>query len=126
MQKYRKKGGQFVVAVRLNLDTAGFTYQKWGGTQRCKAGDWVVDNDGEVYTIDADEFEKSYSRTGAGTFAKDAAVWAERANTGGRLETISGEQSYCSGVYLVSNSEDRANVYSIEQRTFEKMYELND
>ena len=126
MRKYRKKSGQFVVAVQLRLDTAGFTYQKWGGTQQCKAGDWVVDNDGEVYTIGAEQFEKTYTRTGDGTFAKNAPVWADRAITDGFLETAAGDQSYSSGDYLVSNSEDRTNVYSIEQNVFEKLYEPDD
>ena len=47
-ERYVKKHTQFVVAVELDLDTAGFTYQKWGGTQTCKPGDWIVNNDGDT------------------------------------------------------------------------------
>jgi hypothetical protein len=28
-RRYRKKAGELVVAVRLDLDTKGFTYTKW-------------------------------------------------------------------------------------------------
>ena len=52
-RRYRKNPDQFVTAVRLNLDTQGFVFNKWGGEQRCKPGDWLVDNDGDVYTVDA-------------------------------------------------------------------------
>ena len=57
-RRYRKRADQFVVAVRLDLEGAGFRYRKWGGEQQCKAGDWVVDNDGEVYTVDAESFAR--------------------------------------------------------------------
>ena len=30
-QQYRKKADSFVTAVQLNLETDGFSYQKWGG-----------------------------------------------------------------------------------------------
>ena len=52
--QYRKRPDRFVLAVRLDLDTPGFAYRKWDGEQRCKAGDWIVDNDGDVYTVDQD------------------------------------------------------------------------
>ena len=41
-KRYRKKEGQFVTAVRLDLDFDGLTYRKWGADQRCKPGDWLV------------------------------------------------------------------------------------
>jgi hypothetical protein len=37
-----------VIAVRLDLETDGFSYRKWGDTQRCKAGDFIVSNDGDT------------------------------------------------------------------------------
>jgi hypothetical protein len=36
LQQYRRKQQTPVVAVRLELETDGFTYQKWDGAQRCK------------------------------------------------------------------------------------------
>ncbi|MCP5004175.1 MAG: hypothetical protein GY941_09585, partial [Planctomycetes bacterium] len=42
LRRYRKKATANVIAVRLELDTDGFTYRKWGGEQFCKAGDWIV------------------------------------------------------------------------------------
>jgi len=44
---YVKREAQTVAAVQLDLDTKGFTYEKWGSTQTCKPGDWIVSNDGD-------------------------------------------------------------------------------
>ena len=74
-QRYRRRPGQPVVAVQLRLDTEGFRYQKWGDEQRCKANDWLVDNDGEVYTVDADSFARSYTVQGQGTYVKTGKVY---------------------------------------------------
>jgi hypothetical protein len=51
-----------VAAVRLALDTEGLVYRKWGGQQHAKPGDWSVDNDGDVYTVDAGVFARTYRR----------------------------------------------------------------
>ena len=78
-QRYRRRPGQPVVAVQLKLDTEGFKYRKWGDEQRCKANDWLVDNDGEVYTVDAESFARTYTADGPGTYVKTGKVWAEQA-----------------------------------------------
>jgi hypothetical protein len=49
--KYVKRPSQAVAAVQLAVDTKGFTYKKWGSVQRCRARDWIVDNEGDVYTV---------------------------------------------------------------------------
>ena len=59
---------QFVVAVQLDLDTDGFTYFKWGAEQQCKRGDWLVDNEGDIYTVDGEVFSKTYRNAGPGTY----------------------------------------------------------
>jgi len=60
---YRKKVNQVIAAVQLKLDTTGIIYRKWGDNQLCKPNDWIVDNSGEVYTIDNESFEKTYNRS---------------------------------------------------------------
>jgi hypothetical protein len=50
-----------VIAVKIDLDTDGLTYQKWGGTQRAKRGDWLVNNEGGVYN------ESGISRSAPGS-----------------------------------------------------------
>ena len=57
--KYVKRATAAVVAVPLELETDGFTYEKWGSVQRCKAGDWVVNNGGDIYTVDRQTFERT-------------------------------------------------------------------
>ena len=122
-QKYRKRKQQVVHAVRLDLDTDGFTYRKWGGEQRCKPGDWVVDNGGDVYTVDADTFGRTYQHVDAGAYEKVAPVWAEQAHSAGKVVTKEGTTAYDSGDYLVFNEEGGGDAYAVARAKFEGMYE---
>jgi hypothetical protein len=123
-RRYLKKADQFVVAVRLDLDTSGFTYRKWGAEQRCKPGDWLVDNHGDIYSVDHAVFSRTYRPTGPGTYVKTTPVWAERAAQPGRVATKEGQSHYAAGDYLVYNSEDGTDAYCIAASKFEAMYEL--
>jgi hypothetical protein len=108
------------------LDTDGVVYRKWGRVQRAKAGDWIVDNDGDIYTVDADVFSRTYRPTGPGTFVKTTPVWAERASRAGSVKTKEGATDYRAGDYLVSNSNDGSDEYAIDAATFENLYALDD
>lgn len=121
--KYRKRADRTVVAVQLALETQGFTYEKWGGTQTCKAGDWIVDNEGEVYTVDRESFARTYRQAGKGTYLKDTPVWAEVAAESGRMKTKEGFTEYRAGDYLVFNDEEGGDPYVIVADTFASMYE---
>ena len=121
--KYVKRPTQFVTAVQLDLDTSGFTYRKWGGTQTCKRGDWLVHNDGDTYTIDKDSFARTYRATGPGTYLKTTPVWAEVAGTPGSVPTKEGATSYDAGDYLVYNEADGGDPYAVTKSAFERMYE---
>jgi len=122
-RKYRKKAGALVTAVQLDLDTKGFTYRKWGGEQTCKPGDWIVENRGDVYTIDREVFEATYEKRGQGTYAKVVQVWAEVAGTPGAVETKEGVTHYSATAYLVSNDPDGRDRWAVEADKFEEMYE---
>jgi len=122
-RKYHKKGGSFVVAVQLNLDTKGFTYEKWGGTQTCKTGDWVIDNDGDVYTVDSETFARTYRRVSPGIYEKTASVWAEVAEKAGHVDTKEGVTHYHAGAYVVFNDPQGKDAYAVEAESFEGMYE---
>jgi hypothetical protein len=123
-RKYVKRAGANVVAVQLNLETDGFSYHKWGESQRCKPGDWIVDNAGEIYTVDRDAFERTYRPVAPGTYAKVSAVWAEVAREAGVIKTMQGLAHYQAGAYLVYNDTTTHDAYPVEQSRFEKMYEL--
>ena len=125
-KRYRKRADQYVVAVQLDLDTVGFTYHKWGAEQRCKRGDWLVDNNGDIYSIDAEVFAKTYRKTGDGTYVKTTPIWAEIATEDGSVATKEGESHYKSGDYLVYNNEDGTDAYCISAAKFESMYELDE
>ena len=126
-----KRATQFVVAVQLDLDTPGFTYKKWGGTQTCKRGDWLVNNggdwrvesDSDTYTVDADTFARTYVSTGPGRYVKRTPVWAEVAPRAGAVPTKEGATHYGAGDYLVYNQPDGGDAYAVTKEAFERMYE---
>ena len=125
-RKYQKKKSATVVAVQLDLVTDGFSYRKWGAVQSCHAGDWIVNNNGEAYTVNNESFTETYKPVSPGIYYKHGTVWAERANQAGVVKTKEGETHYDVGVYLVSNNEDGTDGYAVEQEKFENMYELVD
>jgi len=125
-RRYRKKHDQFVIAVKLDLEMDGFTYRKWGADQRCKQGDWIVENDGDVYSVDRDVFKKTYRRLTPGTYLKITPIWAEKTEQAGSVVTKEGTSHYRVGDYLVSNNEDGTDVYCISAGKFETMYELEE
>ena len=124
-RRYRRKADQYVVAVQLALDTEGFTYRKWGGEQRCKRGDWLVDNDGDIYTVDGEVFARTYRQARPGAYVKTTRVWAEIASEDGSVATKEGRSHYRRGDYLVSNNEDGTDAYCVSAAKFESMYELD-
>ena len=125
-RRYRKKSDRFVTAVRMKLDMDGFSYRKWGEIQMCKPGDWLVDNDGDVYTVDAGVFARTYRSVGPGVYVKSTPVWAEVAPASGKVLTLEGASEYAAGDYIVSNNEDGSDAYCVAAAKFEEMYEPDD
>ena len=126
LMRYRKKSGQTVFAVQLALDTDGFSYQKWGAEQYCKQGDWLVNNNGDIYTIDQQVFTNTYRLVNPGAYEKATLVWAEVAKKEGSVKTKEGETHYKPGDYLVFNNEDGTDAYCISNEKFKAMYELSE
>ena len=125
-RRYRKKDNQFIIAVQLNLKTEGLVYQKWGSEQHGKPGDWLVDNQGDVYTVDRETFESTYAQKGPGIYLKTTPVWAEQATEPGKVATKEGFSHYRAGDYLVFNNEDGTDAYCVSAKKFESMYEPDD
>jgi hypothetical protein len=125
-RRYRSRPDRVVIAVQIDLDLSSFTYTKWGGEQRAKSGDWLVDNNGDVYTVDADVFARTYRNVGPGQYTKVTQVWASVASDSGTVETLEGSTAYVPGDYLVSNNEDGTDSYCITAGKFETLYELDE
>ena len=126
MQEYRRRKRTLITAVRLDLDTDGFAYRKWGGEQRCKRGDWLVNNQGDVYTVDAETFERTYAIVSPGVYEKNAPVWAEEAAQPGTIKTKEGSTAYSAGDYLVYNDPERKDGYAMKAATFRDLYESSE
>ena len=123
-RRYVRRPDLPVVAIRLDLDTDGLVYRKWGDEQRAKRGDWLVDNAGDVYTVDADVFKDTYSPVGSGpgTYVKSTPVWATKAEKAGSVATKDGRTHYEAGDYIVSNNSDGSDQYAITAAKFETLY----
>jgi hypothetical protein len=125
-RKYIKRPTDVIIAVKLDVDTDGFTYRKWGATQTCKRGDWLVNNNGDTYSVDAESFERTYRAVGPGTYFKTTPVWAEVAERAGEVGTKEGATHYEAGDYLVYNEADGGDGYAVSRASFERMYEPVD
>ena len=115
-----------MTAVRLELDTDGFTYRKWGGVQTCNSGDWLVDNAGDICAIDGDLFAETYSETSPGRYTKAGDVWARQATSGGSIRTLEGRTNYEAGAYLVYNKKDSEYGYAVTEDKFNELFESAD
>lgn len=124
--RYRRRSGQPITAIQLTLETPGLSYRKWGGEQVAKPGDWLVDNDGEVYSVDAESFARTYRAISPGRFEKHGHVYAVRADTHGRVATKEGFSTYAPGDWLVSNDAEGRDVYAVDAAAFARMYEPDD
>ncbi|MBY0278697.1 hypothetical protein K2Z84_25465 [Candidatus Binatia bacterium] len=122
-KRYRRKASSFVTAVRIEFDTDGISYRKWGATQHAKQGDWLVDSKGDVYTVDADVFARTYRRLSPGVYIKTTPVWAEIADAPGAISTKEGRTHYEAGDYLVFNDESGGDGYAVQANEFEENYE---
>lgn len=123
-KKYKRKSPRPVVAIRINLDTPGLLYQKWGGEQLGKQGDWLVQNGKEVYTIDSESFSKTYKRVSQGLYIKKAPVWAYRAARAGKIQTKEGYSQYKKGDWIVANDSHFVDQYPLSDRKFRSLYEV--
>ena len=122
-QRFRPRRDRTVVAVQLRLQTEGLHYTKWGHAQCARAGDWLVDNDGDVYTVEADSFARTYQSVGKGLYVKTTCVWAEQASEAGHIATKEGQTAYQRGDWLVSNEADGSDAYAIAAERFHTLYE---
>lgn len=123
LRKYQRRSETSVTAVQLDLDTDGFTYRKWGGIQQAHSGDWLVNNDGDVYTIERETFERTYRMVGLGVYVKDQPVWARMAEADGMIQTKEGETHFKVGDMIVFNDENEQDGYAMAAEAFERLYE---
>lgn len=122
MRKYSKRDNTPVIAVQLAMEIEEFRYRKWGASQNAKAGDWLVTNGEETYTVDQQSFAKTYTPIGKGEYIKFGFVWAERASSAGQISTKEGQSGYKAGDYLVYNDAHRSDGYTIAADKFHDMY----
>ena len=125
-KRFRKRPKFHVHAVQIDLEFSEFKYQKWGGEQTARPGDWLVDNNGDVYTVKKDYFRDYYKKISPGVYEKVGEIWAEAAAEKGTIETLEGTTDYNSGDYLVFDRRQGGDGYAVKKQVFERMYEPID
>jgi len=125
-KRYKKRPKFYVIAVQFDLDFDVFKFQKWGGNQKCKPGDWLINNDGDVYTVDKEYFRNHYQMISPGVYNKIGEIWAEVAAEAGTIKTKEGSTDYKSGDYLVFDRPEGGEGYAIAKLKFERWYEEVD
>ena len=101
--------------------TTAIQYEKWGGPQSAKVGDWMLRKDGETYTCDDAVFRSTYRPLGAdGWYAKHATVQADIAVGAGTIGTLEGESRFDVGDYVVTNP--GGDTYVVTAAKFAKLY----
>jgi hypothetical protein len=123
LQRYRRRPEASVIAVQVDLELDAFTYRKWGAEQTCQRGDWLVDNAGDVYTVDGNVFARTYRRLSPGVYLKTTPVWARVAAQDGAIATKEGRSHYKAGDYLVFNNADGTDGYCMPAEKFSSLYE---
>ena len=123
LRKYVRRAATSITAVQLDLDMDGFTYRKWGGVQTASAGDWLVNNGGDVYTVNGEVFERTYRLISPGVYQKAQPVWAREAEADGSIQTKEGETHYRAGDMIVFNDPDEKDGYAMTAETFNDLYE---
>lgn len=124
--KFRKKGTAVpVVAIQLNMDLVlgKLLYEKWGGIQEEKKGDWLMKNGDEVYTCDGKVFADTYRAIDgvAGQYVKTALVDATEATTSGYVPTLEGKSAFKVGDFIVTNP--GGDTYPVHREEFLRIYE---
>lgn len=108
----------------IQLTTIALHYEKWGGPQQSKRGDWLLAKGDDQYTCDHEVFATTYEPIEGqpGWYTKSAPVEAVKADHAGALHTLEGSSAYEIGDYLVTNpGGDR---YPVAASKFEAMYAL--
>ncbi len=121
MARYIKKNTVTAVQINLDLKDKILQYQKWGGLQTAKIGDWLVDNNGEVYTCDSKVFDNTYEMVSPGVYRKTVMITAELAVKSGSVNTIEGTSSYGKGDFIITNP--GGDQYPVDREKFFEMYE---
>jgi len=92
----------------------------------CKFGDWLVNNNGDTYTIDAQTFQTTYHQVSPGVYEKKSTVWAMQTAEAGTIQTKEGSTGYEAGDYLVFNDPAGTDGYAMKAETFHRLYEAAD
>ncbi|MDA7425302.1 hypothetical protein [Thalassococcus lentus] len=126
LTRYTRREQTNVTAIKIDMETDGFTYRKWGGEQIVRPGDWLVDNNGDVYTVDGEAFEATYAKVSQGIYTKTAHVWAREAESDGQVQSTSGFTQYHAGDMVVFRDEREIDGWAMSKADFAALYQVDE
>ncbi len=126
LTRYSRREQTNVTAIKIDMETDGFTYRKWGGEQIVRPGDWLVDNNGDVYTVDGEAFEATYTKVSQGIYTKTGHVWAREAESDGQVQSTSGFTQYHAGDMVVFRDEREIDGWAMSKADFATLYQVDD
>ena len=109
-----------VDAVRLTEDSEWATAN--GDPLSASAGDWMLSDGGDHWSVAPDVFAASYEPVGDGRYAKTATVTAIQLTAPFAVDTLEGVATGAAGDWLVRNP--TGECWPVPAETFSKRYEL--
>jgi len=121
-REFTPRDNKYVEAIKLDLDFDGFTFQKWGHSQKCKRNDWLIFSEGDTYTVDHEYFLQHFKTQSPGRWKKVGKICAEEAEENGFVQTLEGKTNYKKGDFIVSNYGKGGDQYAIPRIVFHNKY----
>lgn len=124
MKQYERRPDGLIIAIqiRLDLEAGGIAYRKWDSEQWGKRGDWLINDDGDTYTVSAENFANDYELSESGLYRNTAKVWAEEATGSGFVEIRGGTAPFVEGNMLVFSDPDRKEGQVFFYNKFNRLY----
>jgi hypothetical protein len=111
-----------VTAIQIDFDKVSFTYHKWGSDQKATSGDWIVNTNGDIFTVPREIFARSYKMIGHGQYLQTGDVWVRHTIEPGFLKTNNGKVNYKAGDYLVFNDPEGNHGIVVKPNIFTEFY----
>lgn len=123
-RRYKRKGNEVVIAIQLDLDTEGFSYQKQGAERRCNAQDWLLSDRSGTYAVDDSTFARAFEEIGVGQYTMVGIVRAKVSDSAGHIRVGQRKVPHEPGDYLVWDESTQSIGYAVPKDWFEASYVL--
>ncbi|MGQ7787939.1 PGDYG domain-containing protein [Nesterenkonia sp. K-15-9-6] len=93
-----------------------------GAVMEAKPGDWIVDDDGQQWSVDAEVFAETYEAVSEGRYRKTGEVRARQIAQPTSLETLEGSDQLDAGDWVVQNASGEC--WGVSDARFRRRYQV--